>query len=400
MALTDAQCRSTKPTQKVQKLSDGGGLHLQITPNGSRLWRCSYRWQGKQRTAAFGAYPTVGLAKARQMRAELKDKLDAGKDPSAKAAVDGRDIPAKTFEAAARDWFRSQEARWVSGYANRLWARVQADALPAIGQKDVADVTPAEVLALLRKIEDRGALEMAKRVRQTISAICRYSVANGWATQDPAASLAGALKARPRQKHRAALTEKDLPKFFRALTTYSGERSTALALKMIVHTFVRTNELRFATWSEFDGDLWRIPGERMKVKTHAHIVPLSPQVRAMLVELKDLAGDSSWVLPGQSGHKPVSQNTLIYGVYRAGFASRATVHGFRSTASTILNESGLFRADAIERQLAHVPANEVRSAYNAALYLEERREMMRFYSNRMDELEREGCKGDLTDLVT
>lgn len=396
MALTDAQCRNTKPTNKVQKLSDGGGLHLQITPAGSRLWRCSYRWDHKQRTASFGSYPAVGLARARLLRAELKDKLAAGIDPAAKEGADQNALPRKTFEDAAREWFRSQEARWVSGYAARIWTRLKDDAFPSIGHMDVAEVAPTDVLNLLRKIEDRGAIEMAKRVRQSISAVFRFSIANGWCVNDPSAPLASALKARPRVQHRKALSENELPAFLRALDTYCGERSTALGLKLIAHTFVRTSEARFAKWSEFDGDLWRIPAERMKVKSHEHLVPLSPQVRAILAELKDLAGDSDWILPGQRGDKPISEVTLIYGVYRAGFYKRATVHGLRGTASTILNESGLFRSDAIERQLAHVPADEVRSAYNAALYLAERREMMNWYSDRLDDL---GRTGDLSDLL-
>lgn len=406
MPLTDAQCRAAKPAQRVQKLSDGRGLFLQITPAGSKLWRMNYRFQAKQRTAAFGSYPDVSLATARLRAAELKDKLAAGADPALK---DGETAtPVKTFKEAARDWYRAREAQWVSGYAARLWARLDGDVFPKIGQKDVAAVTPAEVLALLREVEDRNALEMAKRIRQTMSAVFKYAVANGWATSDPAAPLAGAMKSAPRQKHRASLKEDQLHDFFAALATYSGDSATALGLKIIAHTFVRTSELRLATWGEIDGDTWRIEASKMKMRKE-HIVPLSPQVRAMFAELKDLAGTSPFILPGQSGHKPISENTLIYGLYRLGYHSRASVHGFRSTASTILNESGLWRADAIERQLAHVPANEVRSAYNAALYLEERRKMMVWYSDLMEQHEKRKPKGqpvrrksdtDLTDLLS
>ncbi len=358
----------------------------------------NYRWQDKQRTAAFGSYPDVSLATARLRAAELKDKLAAGIDPAAKATTVAAAQPHRTFQAAAKEWFRSQEARWVSGYAARIWARLEADVFPKIGQTDVGKIAPADVLALLREVEDRNALEMAKRLRQSISAVCRYVVANGWATQDPAAPLAGAMKARPRQQHRAALKAGELPAFFNALRTYSGDLSTAIALKLIAHTFVRSSELRFAKWGEIEGDIWRIPADRMKMRKE-HLVPLSKQTKAMFTELKDLAGGNQWVLPGQSGHKPVSENTLIYGLYRLGFHSRATVHGFRGTASTILNESGLWRPDAIERQLAHVPANEVRSAYNAALYLEERKALMQWYSAELDKLEAKG-KTDLTHLLS
>ena len=190
MPLTDAQCRAAKPTEKVQKLSDGRGLFLQVTTRGSKLWRMNYRWQDKQRTAAFGPYPDLSLASARMKAAELKDKLAAGIDPALKDGAVVEDAPVKTFKDAAREWFNAREAQWVSGYAARIWARLDADVFPKIGGKDVSTITPAEVLALLRIIEDRNALEMAKRVRQTISLVFRYAVANGWATQDPAAPLA------------------------------------------------------------------------------------------------------------------------------------------------------------------------------------------------------------------
>lgn len=397
MPLTDAQCRAAKAAEKVQKLSDGRGLFLQITPGGSKLWRMAYRWQAKQRTAAFGSYPDVSLANARIKAAELKDKLAAGTDPAAKAVTAAAALPQRTFEAAAREWFRSQEARWVSGYAARIWSRLEADVFPKVGKTDVGALAPADVLALLREVEKRNALEMAKRLRQTISAVCRYAVANGWATQDPAAPLAGAMKARPRQQHRAALKETELPAFFNALRTYSGDLSTAIALKLIAHTFVRSSELRFARWDEIEGEIWRIPADRMKMRKE-HLVPLSKQTKAMFKELKELAGGNEWVLPGVSGHKPISENTLIFGLYRAGYHSRATVHGFRGTASTILNESGLWRPDAIERQLAHVPANEIRSAYNSAMYLEERKNLMQWYSDRLDSLEAKGST-DLTEVL-
>ena len=219
MPLTDTQCRAAKPSAKVQKLSDARGLFLQVSPSGSKLWRMNYRFDGKQSTAAFGAYPAVSLASARMNAAELKDKLALGVDPAWKEGT--AEAPNKTFKDAARAWFNAREAQWVSGYAARIWSRLDADVFPKIGAKDVSTITPAEILALLRVIEDRNALEMAKRVRQTISLVFRYAVANGWALQDPAAPLAGAMKSAPRQQHRAALKEDQLHDFFAALTTYS-----------------------------------------------------------------------------------------------------------------------------------------------------------------------------------
>ncbi|WP_050522224.1 tyrosine-type recombinase/integrase [Pseudorhodobacter wandonensis] len=329
-----------------------------------------------------------------------------GDDPALKEGAAA--TPEKTFKDAARAWFNAREAQWVSGYAARIWSRLDADVFPKIGGKDVSTITSVEILALLRVIEDRNGLEMAKRVRQTISLVFRYAVANGWALQDPAAPIAVAMKSAPRQQHREALKEDQLHDFFAAMANNSGDRATALGLKIIAHTFVRTSELRLATWAEIDGDTWRIEASKMKIRKE-HIVPLSPQVRAMFDGLKDLAGTSPFILPGQSGHKPTSENTLIYGLYRLGYHSRASVHEFRSTALTILNESGLWRADAIERQLAHFPANEVRSAFNAALYLDERRKMMMWYSDLLDRHEKKKSKSqpvkkksdtDLTDLLS
>lgn len=235
------------------------------------------------------------MASARLKTAEIKDKLAAGIDPAAKGGASSE--TGKLFKDAAREWFQFQEARWVPSYASRIWSRLDDDVFPRIGGKDVASITPMEVLALLREIEDRNALEMAKRVRQSVSAVFRYAIASGWAVYDPAASLADAMQARPRQQHRATLAESEMPAFFRSLEAYTGGRSTALALKMIAHTFVRTAELRFAEWDEIVGDTWRIPAEKMKMRKE-HIVPLSPQVQEMLVELKELSRGAKWLLPG------------------------------------------------------------------------------------------------------
>jgi integrase len=269
--------------------------------------------------------------------AELKDKLALGVDPAWKDGA--AEAPNKTFKDAACAGFNAREVQWVSGYAARIWSRLDADVFPKIGAKDVSTITPAEILALPRVIEDRRALEMAKRVRQTISLVFRYDVANGWALQDPATPLAGAMKSAPRHQLRAALKEDQRYDFFATLATYSGARATALGLKIIAHTFVRTAELTLATWNELDGDTWRIPAGRMKM-CKEHIVPPSPQVPTLFVQLHDLAGNLPFVLPWQSGRRPVSENTLIYGLYRLGHHSRVSVHGFWATASTILNESG------------------------------------------------------------
>lgn len=393
MALTDAACRAAKPREKDYKLTDEGRLYLLVRPTGSKLWRMNYTFGGKQKTLSFGAYPGVSLADARRARATARDKINSGSDPAASAAVPEE----RTFEYVARRWFSSRAAAWVSSYSERIWSRIADDVLPALGHKDVGEIEPQEVLELLRRVEDRGALEMAKRIRQTMSAIFRYAVAENKSKSDPAAPIKDAMKSRPPQKHRAALREHQLPEFFRRLRHYDGEKQTRLAIEFIAHTFVRTSEFRFARWNEFSGDAWRIPPERMKMRKE-HIVPLSRQVLGLLEQLREESRGSEWLVPGEKG-KPISENTMLFALYRLGYRSRATIHGFRSTASTILNESGKFRADAIERQLSHVPSDEVRSAYNAALYFDERVRMMQWYSDLLDRQEVKGVGGDLSELL-
>lgn len=389
MALTDATCRSAKPAEKDYKLADSGRLYLLIRPTGSKLWRMNYAFRGKNKTLSFGAYPGVGLSDARKARDDAKAKLAKGIDPAAETVVSED----RKFRTVARQWFNGRATSWVSTYSDRIWSRLEDDVFPEIGDKDVGVIEPKEVLALLRKIENRGALEMAKRVRQTVSAVFRYAVAENKATSDPASPLADAMQKRPRQQHRAALTAEQIPAFYAKLRNYDGERQTALAIELVMHTFVRTAEIRFARWDEFRGKIWRIPAVRMKMRKE-HIVPLTDHVVGLLEDLREESHGSEWVLPGIDGRKPISENTLLFALYRMGYRSRATVHGFRSTASTILNESGLWRPDAIERQLAHVPENEVRAAYNAALYLDERVRMMQWYSDFL--LKKDA---DLSDLL-
>ncbi|MCX5580217.1 tyrosine-type recombinase/integrase [Kaistia terrae] len=379
MALTDAACRNAKASERDFKLSDSGQLYLLVRPNGSKLWRLNYRFNGRQRTLSLGSYPKVSLSQARAVREASKDKLAAGYDPGQVDLPDGMLSISRQFKTVATEWFNGKSVNWVPAHASRVWSRLERDVFPAIGSKDVAAINPGEVLAIIRSVESRDALDVAKRIRQTVSSIFRYAVASSLATLDPAAPLVDALRPKPRVKHMAALREGDLAEFFERLGSYDGNRQTALAIELVAHTFVRTKEIRFARWRELEPDLWRIPAERMKMGKE-HIVPLTPHVRTLFAALRDQSDGSDWVFPGEKPGKPISENTMIFGLYRMGYHSRATIHGFRSTASTILNESGLWRPDAIERQLAHVPKNEVRSAYNAALYLKERAEMMEWYS--------------------
>jgi integrase len=389
MPLTDAKLRSLKPGPKATKIADGGGLHIVVTPNGSKLWRLAYRFGGKQKVLALGAFPDVSLAEARKAREAARELLAKKEDPAQARKVEERREKleaSQTFRAVADEWFAARRRRWVASYSTRLRSRLDADLLPHLGDRPINTIEPIEVLDVIRRIEQREAVEMAKRVMQMASAIFRYGVATSRCARDPTADLRGALQMPGPVKHRSALSAAELPEFLELLDAYEGEDTTKLALRLILLTFVRTSEVRFAKWSEFedlDGPepLWRIPAERMKMR-RPHLVPLAPQAVEVLRELRRWAGQSAWLLPAPTRSGVLSENTLIYSLYRLGYHGRATVHGFRSTASTILNEHQ-FNRDWIELQLAHVEGS-VRAIYNAAEWLPGRRDMMCWWADYLD----------------
>jgi len=389
MPLTDVACRKAKPKARPFKLSDGSGLHLLVDPKGGCYWRMAYRFAGKQKTMALGVYPTVSLVDARMARDTAKRWLAAGSDPS-QARRDQRRAArvsaGNTFEAVAREWHANQKGGWTAGYANHVLVRLEADVFPEVGSRPVAEIEAPELLDALRKVERRGALEIAKRLRQTLGQVFRYAVVTGRARRDPAADLKGALKVAGRQQHHKAMPREELPGFLRALATYDGEPRTRLALRLMVLTFVRTTELRAARWDEFDfaAGEWRIPAERMKMRT-PHVVPLSRQAVEALTELRAIAGNNPFVFPSKGAEGFMSNNTMLYALYRIGYHGRATVHGFRAVASTLLNEMS-FHHDWIERQLAHDERNKVRGAYNHAQYLTERRRMIQHWADYLDSL--------------
>ncbi|MER8924275.1 integrase arm-type DNA-binding domain-containing protein [Mesorhizobium sp. M0859] len=385
MPLTDIQCRNAKPKADGSplKLADGGGLFLAVTPAGGKYWRMTYRFDSKQKLLSIGEYPAVPLADARALLSSNKAILKAGKDPAlhkAEATTGGPDA----FETVAREWLEAQKAAWVPEHWQRVLSRFENDVFPIVGKMRLRDIGAPKILEVLREVEKRGALDVTKRIRQSIGAVFRFGIATGRADTNPAADLVDALKVRPKVKHMAALDADDIGEFLTNLQSYDGERQTRLAIELIMHTMLRTNELRFGTWPEIKGDQWLISGERMKM-SRDHKVPLTKQSKRLLAELKEIAGDSEWIVPGASGDKPISQNTMIFALYRLGYHSRLTVHGFRSTASTILNESGLWSPDAIERQLAHVHGDKVRSAYNRSEYWAERVKMMEWWSDYLTE---------------
>jgi integrase len=384
MPLADIHVRNAKVRTKPYKLSDGGGMYLLVAPDGGRYWRLDYRFAGKRRTLALGVYPTVSLSDARARREEARTLLSKGTDPSvAKKAMKRavKHASATTFEPIAREWVHRERNRLAPRYCAQILRRLEADVFPQIGSSPIANITAADLLDVLRKVEKRGTFETARRLRQSCGQVFRYAVVTGRAERDPSNDLKGALRSPGRKRGHKAMPRDELPSFLAKLSTYDGDPRTRIALKIIILTFVRTTELRAAQWSEFDDldraePLWRIPAERMKMKRE-HLVPLAPQVVALLGRLRALPGSptSPFLFPSPSREGCMSNNTMLYALYRMGYHSRATVHGFRAIASTTLNEMG-FHPDVIERQLAHEERDAVRAAYNRAEYLAERRVMM------------------------
>jgi integrase len=397
MPLTDVKCRNAKGQIKLYKLSDGGGLHLLVTADGAKYWRLAYRWHGKQRTLALGVYPAVGLAEARAARDDAKRSLAANVDPSTVKRERKRAAKVatgNTFEAVARDWHENWKGARSPYYAGQILRRLEADVFPTIGRRPIAELEPPELLDMLRKVEKRGVNETARRLKQLVGQIFRFAIVTGRAKRDPSADLKDALQATGEPKRHRAMPLIELPTFLQKLETYGGENQTKLALKLMTLTFLRTTELRAGKWNELenlDGKSaqWRVSAERMKMRLE-HLVPLSRQAVAVLRELRAFSGNSANIFPSPGKEGCMSSNTMLYALYRMGYHGRATTHGFRGVASTILNESNLFNRDWIERQLAHVERNEVRRAYNAAEWMPDRRRMMQWWADHITTMALDG----------
>lgn len=396
MALTDAAIRSAKPKKALQKISDGEGLQLWVQPNGSKLWRMAYRFAGKQKSLAFGAYPDLSLAEARKKRDEAKALLAAGTDPGQQKRIDKltRAISnATTFRAVAEEYLDKQKREERSETTIIKNRYLLEQAFPFIGERPIAEIKAPEVLAVLKHLERKGTLETAKRVRGTIGAVIRYAIATARAENDPTTALAGAIIA-PKVKHRAAILDPAaLGAFLRAVEKFEGQFTTKAALRLLPLVFSRPGELRMAEWREFDltNALWVIPAARAKMRRD-HEVPLAPQAVAILSELHALTGRGRLVFPGlRTVERPISENTLNASMRRMGYTNQdVTAHGFRATASTLLNQSGKFSPDAIERALAHQDPDAVRRAYNRGAYWNERVEMAQWWADYLDGLKQAG----------
>lgn len=393
MPLTDARIRTTKPGIKPLKLADGGGLYLEVRLSGKKLWRYRYRIADKENLFALGEYPEISLAEARTEHDKARSLVKQGVHPSHNRQAERLSTHlanANTFEAVAIEWISKKAGRWTPYYRRQVENFLGADVFPYIGKLPIRSVTAAHLLEIIRRIEERGAATVALLVRQWSSAIFRYAVATLRADSDPAAALRGAIH-RPKVEHSKPLTRGQIKDFLDALEKYGGYRTTVIALRLLLLTFVRTVELRKALWSEMDLENaeWRIPAERMKMR-EPHIVPLSRQAVVLLEELQTYTGGRGLLFPNYRRPKDcMTATTVNRALERMGFNGRGSIgfsaHGFRATASTLLNEMG-YRSDVIERQLAHAERNKVRASYNHAEYMDERKAMMQEWADLVDAL--------------
>lgn len=391
MPLTVAAIRNAKPRAKPYKLTDGAGLYLEVMPTGSRYWRWRYRYDGKDTRLAFGVFPEVALAEARERRDNARRSLRDGIDPATKRKVERRKrlLSAETtFEGIARQWLESQRKKMAPATHKKAVRTLELFAFPWLGARPMDEIDPPELLTVLKRIEARGAHETAHRLKARVGQIFRYAIAHGTAKRDPSADLRGALSPVVTKSHAAITDPARVGELLRALDSYAGHFPTCCALRLSPLVFVRPGELRNAEWTEIDFEAaeWRVPAHKMKMR-EAHVVPLSSQAIAVLSELQPLTGRGRYLFPSiRSAREPMSNNTINAALRRMGYDhDTMTGHGFRAMASTRLNEMG-WNPDVIERQLAHAQRNKVRAAYNRAQYMAERRTMMQAWADYLDAL--------------
>jgi len=389
--LSDTKIRTAKPQESEYKLFDGGGLYLMVAPSGGKHWYFKYRFGGKEKKLSFGPYPEVSLAEARTKKDEARKHIVNGIDPGAvrKAMKQVEAAETETFEVIAREWHTKFTPTWTTGHAGTIMGRLQRDLFPWIGTRPINEIKAPELLAVLHRVESRGALESAHRIRTIAGQVFRYAVATGRAERDCSGDLRGALP-QPGERHHAAITDpKEVASLLRAIDGYQGHFVVKCALRLAPMFFVRPGELRHAEWTEIDLDdaVWNIPAHKMKMK-QAHIVPLCAQAAEILTELKPFTGASKYVFPsGRTFARPMSENAILAALRRMGYDKETmTGHGFRAMARTILDEVLQVRPDFIEHQLAHAVRDPNGRAYNRTAYLEERRKMMQLWADYLDSL--------------
>jgi integrase len=393
--LTDTAIKRATSREKDYKMADARGLFLLVTKAGGKLWRWKYRFEGQEKKMSFGQYPEVTLAEIRVLHAAARRSLASGVDPMAqrraeKTAIrESNELP---FRLIAAKWHE----HWKDGnsphHVRATWSRLEANVFPAIGDRLITEIEAPEIVRMVKAIQDRGKLDIAKRALETTGQIFRHAVAHGLTQRNPASEIkpGDILKSRRKENH-ARVDAKELPTLLRAIEVYQGKHVTRLAMKLLAMTFVRTSELIGARWDEFDVEArrWNIPAERMKMRT-PHIVPLATQAIELLPLLKQLSGNSDLVFPGERDpKKPMSNNTILFALKRMGYGGVQTGHGFRGLASTLLHEQG-WPHEHIELQLAHAPRNAVSAAYNHALYLEPRAKLMQEWADFLEMTQRGG----------
>lgn len=393
--LTDTEIRKSKPSDKPYRLSDQGGLFVKIMQSGGKLWQWKYRFEGKEKLMSFGKYPDVPLALARERHGQARKLLATGIDPMAErkaVKTAEKSSTENSFQSISNKWLEHWQVGKSPRHVDYVKRRIEADVLPALGSRPIAEIEAPELVAMAKAIEDRGARDIAKRALETVGQIFRYSLAHGYSKRNPSSEIrpSDILKSTRKQNY-ARVDQKDLSALLKAIEVYQGTHITRLAIKLISQTFVRTSELIGARWAEFDieNKRWNIPAERMKMRT-PHIVPLSKQALEVLDTLRTLTGSSELLFPGDRDSKrPMSNNTILKALERMGYKGRMTGHGFRGLASTILHEQG-FNHEHIELQLAHAPRNAVSAAYNHALYLAPRAKMMQYWADYLERTQRGG----------
>ena len=395
MPLTDTEVRKAKARDEAYRLSDGGSLYLWVTPAGGKLWRWAYKHEGKEKLMSFGKYPDVPLTLARERHAEARKLLATGVDPMAQRKAEKTAVKVaveNSFQSIATRWLEHWQEGKSTRHVDSVRRRMAADILPCLGSRPIAEIEAPELVAMANAIQDRGARDIAKRALETVGQVFRFGIAHGYAKRNPATEIrpSDILKSTPKANY-ARVDAKELPSLLRHIEVYQGKQVTRLAMKLMAMTFVRTTELIEAKWTEFDLETarWDIPAARMKMRT-PHVVPLARQAVEVLELLRELAGNTEWLFPGDINFaQPMSNNTILAALARMGFKGKMTGHGFRGLASTILHEQG-YAHDHIELQLAHAPRNAVSAAYNHALYLEPRAKMMQDWADFLERTQRGG----------
>jgi integrase len=403
--LTELGIKKSKSSIKEKKLYDGKGLYLLLHTNGSKYWRVKYRFLGKEKVFSLGVWPNISLTDARKIRNEVKIVLKSGQDPNVvknNILLNKQVDQLNTFKAVADEWLLIKEKEWKQNNFQDVKRAIENHLYPDLGHRPLSEITSAELLLVLKKIEGQGKYEATRRARQKCEAIFRYANLSQRCENNPASNLKGAL-ASPKKKKFNALNPEELPEFLIKLNEYNGSIITKLALRLVLYTLARTAEIRFATWNEFDLEssepLWRVPKERMKMGIEHH-VPLSSQSLRVIKQVRKYSEGDHYVFHQiNNPNKPMSENTMLYAIYRMGYRSHATVHGFRATISTLLNENE-YNPDVIERLLSHQEKNKVRDSYNRAEYLPQRKKYLQWLGDYLDKIDVVSNKEDTITIAS